>query len=146
MAIQLWNPISDIIRQDDEFNRIFDIFSGFDDLLLTENWKEPFIEYSENEKEIIIKSELPGFNKKDIEIESTPEYIVIRAESKKESDSKDKEHKVLFKERSTRSFVRKIAFRNPVDVKKAKTTYKKGVLTVKLPKMKKEEAIKLIPE
>lgn len=146
MAIRLWKPASDIIRHDNEFSRFFDVFRGINDFVLSENWTKPFIDLSENEEEIVIKSELPGFKKSDIEIESTPEYVIIRAESKKDSETEDNGHKVLFKERSSRNFVRKIAFRNPVDVKKAKTTYEKGILTILLPKMEKEEAIKLTPE
>ena len=146
MAIRIWNPVQEMIRQDNEFNHIFDVFRGFDDFIPTINWNNSLIDISENEKEITITSELPGFNKKDIEVETTPEYLIIRAESKKEKDSGKNDRKVLFRERSSRNFVKKIAFRNSMDVKNAKTTYEKGILTIKLPKMEKEEAIKLVPE
>lgn len=144
MAIRIWNPITEIIRQDNEFNRFFDILGGLGDLHLSSNWNNALIDFTEDEKEITISTQLPGFDKKDIEIESTAEYVIIRAEKRK--DEKNKDHKVLFRERYSRSFEKKIVFRNPVDVKNAKTTYEKGILTLKLPKMEKEEAIKLVPE
>ena len=135
MSLDIWNPFRELITSDDDFGRLF---RG-----LTNRTHTPLTDISETDKEIIIKSELPGFEKDAINVEATTEYVEISSENKEEKEKKDEDGKVLFKERNDRKFFRRITFRSPVDPNKAKTSMKDGILTIQFPKVEPEKAVKL---
>lgn len=130
------NPFSLLHR---DMDRLFeDFFSGFD--------LEPFgkragtfspdIEVSENEKEIKIHAELPGMDEKDIDVSLTNDTLTISGEKKKEKETNDKGY--YMKERSYGSFKRSIPLYTEIEAEKIDAHFKKGVLTITLPKSEKE--------
>ncbi|MFQ6065473.1 MAG: archaeal heat shock protein Hsp20 [Candidatus Bathyarchaeia archaeon] len=78
---------------------------------------EPLIDVLEQDKEVIILAQLPGVNKEDIDINVTETQITITVDTE--------EH----------SYYKKLQLPAIVDPKTAKTTYKNGVLQIKLQKM-----------
>ena len=139
MSLQIWNPRRRFLRLENDFRIAFDFFSGVD------NWFPP-TDIEETDEDIIIKSDLPGFDKKAIDVEATPEFVVIKSNLEEENEKKDDDGKVLFKERRASNFYRKIAFSSPVDPNKAQTVFKDGVLAIKFPKVEPVKAIKLLPK
>ena len=92
--------------------------------------------YSTGEHELMIKVEIPGMSKDDIEITVENFTLTIRGEKKTEADIKDDQfHRV---ERSYGAFTRSFALPHTVDPNKVEAGYKDGVLTIKLPQ--REEA------
>ena len=79
----------------------------------------------ENELEVII--DLPGFSKRDVELEIGEDYVKVKA-----SREKKKEGKYVVSERSY-SFYRVISLPYNVDVNNAKAKMKNGVLEIILP-------------
>jgi HSP20 family protein len=98
----------------------------------------PSVDVVENEKDIRISAELPGMEEKDIEVSLGKDSLTIRGEKKEEKEDKGKGYYRM--ERSYGSFSRVIALPSEIDQDKVKATFKKGVLTVTLPKT--EKAIK----
>ncbi|MHA2296830.1 MAG: Hsp20/alpha crystallin family protein [Candidatus Hodarchaeales archaeon] len=135
MSLQIWNPFKELYSFESDFDRFF---RGFADRTYS-----PLTDVKETDKEIIIKSELPGFEKNAINIEVTTEYVEISSENKEEKEKKDDDGKVLFKERSSRKFFRRISFSSPVDPNKAKSSLKDGILTLEFQKVEPEKAVKL---
>ena len=104
----------------------------------------PNIDMSENDKEVIIKADLPGLEEKDVQLEYKDGNLIISGQ--KEMSEEREEKGVRFRERSRGSFYRVIALPSPVEEEKIKATSKNGVLTVMLPKSPNvEKNRKLIP-
>lgn len=124
-----------------EMNRLFENFFGGSDL---PSWSPlerrvstftPRIDVSETDKEIRISAELPGMDEKDIDVSLTRDSLTIRGEKKEEKEEKGKDFFRM--ERSYGSFTRSVPLPVEVDTDKAAATFKKGVLTVTLPKSTK---------
>ena len=94
----------------------------------------PQIDVVDTDKEIKISAELPGLDEKDIEVSLTREALTIRGEKREEKEEKGKDY--YRSERSYGSFTRTIPLPAEVDADKVAASFKKGVLTVKLPKTK----------
>ena len=92
--------------------------------------------YSTGEHALVIKAEIPGMSKDDIDITVENFTLTIRGEKKTEQTVKDDQfHRV---ERSYGTFTRSFALPHTVDPSKVEAEYKDGVLTIKLPQ--REEA------
>ena len=92
----------------------------------------PKIDIKENDKEIEVTAELPGMEEKDVQLTLTDHELVLSGEKKSEKEEKGKEWYRM--ERSYGSFHRTIPLPRNVDGTKANATFKKGILTVTLPK------------
>ena len=122
-----------------EMNRLFDnFFRGFD----IEPFEKrlgafyPDIDVTETDKEIKVSAELPGMDNKDIDVSLTKDSLTIKGEKKEEKEEKKKKDYYRM-ERSYGSFSRTIPLPVEIDTEKAKAQFKKGVLTITLPKTAK---------
>ncbi len=97
----------------------------------------PRLDVSETDDGLEIVADLPGLEKKDIQVSLDDGLLTIKGEKKEEKESKDKRYHAI--ERRSGSFYR--AVRLPIEVKKDKVdaTFKDGVLTLRLPKSKDEK-------
>jgi HSP20 family protein len=119
----------------DEINNLFDF--GPDDRPsgLFERDFLPSIDISEDENEIGVRCDLPGVDKKDIDISFSGNSLIIKGEKKGGEEKKDSRY--YRKESWSGSFQRNITLPDGVDADKARAELKNGVLSVRLPK--KEE-------
>lgn len=127
-----FNPFA-LLRQ--EMNTLFDNFSrGFEMEPFTGRFGafSPSVDVRENDKEIKISAELPGMDDKDIDVSLTKDALTIKGEKKEEKEDKGKDYYRI--ERSYGSFSRTIPLPTEIDIDKVKAEFKKGVLTVILPK------------
>ncbi|MFZ5764845.1 MAG: Hsp20/alpha crystallin family protein [Thermodesulfobacteriota bacterium] len=135
------HDVPDVFEEmEDAFRRMWK-GSLFDEVLtdVEKSWS-PRLDVSETNDAIEVVADLPGLDKKDIEISFEGDVLVIKGERKEEHrESKKHVHRM---ERRYGSFYR--AMRLPVEVKsdKIEASFKDGVLTVTLPKS--EEAKKQI--
>ncbi len=98
----------------------------------------PKVDIFEEGDNFIVKAEVPGMKKEEIEVNLTDDMITISGEKKKEEKVEKKDYYRL--ERSYGSFTRSFRLPKEVQTDKAKATFKDGVLEVKVPKT--EEAKK----
>lgn len=125
----------------DDIDRLFnDVFTGVGVVPLrgqaTVAAFHPKVNVSENEKEIKVSAEIPGVDEKDIKVDLDESVLTIQGEKKDEHEEEgDNWYRV---ERSSGSFQRVIPLPSDVDGEKTKATFKKGVLTIKLPKIQEE--------
>ena len=94
----------------------------------------PRLDVSETETAIEIVADLPGLDKKDISVSLEDNLLIIKGERKEEKESKDKRFHTI--ERSSGSFYRALRLPAEVDKDKVEATFKDGVLTLKLHKIK----------
>jgi len=95
-------------------------------------------EVSETDDEIRVKAELPGMDEKDIAVELEENMLVIRGERKAEKETKNRNYHVS--EMSYGGYHRSIPLPARIDRDKAKAKFKRGVLTLTLPKTEKARA------
>lgn len=107
----------------------------------TELTREPKTDILEDDKEYIIITEIPGVDKKDIKVNVDGNLLKISAESKREDYQKNKN--LLRRERTITKFYRSFMLPDYIDPKKAKATYKNGVLTIRFPKVKSKTGINI---
>lgn len=98
----------------------------------------PGFEVSETDDEIRVKAELPGMDEKDIEVSLDENVLTIRAERKDEHEEKKRNYQVS--EMSYGRFERCVPLRTAIDRDKAKARFKRGVLTLTLPKTEQAKA------
>ena len=113
-----------------------DFFGGFDLRRFTARSDRfmPQIDVVDTDRELTVSAELPGMDDEDIEVSLTSENLTIRGEKKEETEEKGKDY--YRSERSFGSFTRSIPLPLEVDAGKAEASFKKGVLTIRLPKTK----------
>lgn len=148
-APQAWRPFESLRR---EIDRLFEDFdrgiwrspfprSLFDIEPLwrrASRWAaEPAVNIVEKETAYEITAELPGMDEKNIEVKITDGNLTIKGEKEEE---KEERKGYYLHERRFGSFERRFAVPEGVDADKIEAGFKKGVLTVTLPK--KPEAIK----
>ena len=115
-------------------DRLFDDFMGNMEwpIVTGEGVLSPRTDIAETDKEITVTAEMPGLEEKDIDVSLERNFLVISG--KKESMQENKEKSYYHVERSYSSFHREIPLPCDIDDKKIKAVYKKGLLTVHLPK------------
>jgi HSP20 family protein len=131
---QTWRPFESLRR---DIDRLFDDFDGG-------SWRSPFrrieaafgnvpaVDVTETDKTYEIAAELPGMDEKNVEVKFANDVLTIKGQKRDEKEETKKDY--YMRERSFGSFERSFAVPDGVDTDKIDATFKKGVLTVTLPK------------
>jgi HSP20 family protein len=107
---------------------------GQDEPLAVAEWA-PLVDISEDDKEYLIKAELPEVKKENVKVTAEEGTLTITGERKFEKEEKGKKyHRV---ERSYGSFVRNFSLPDDASPAKVSAEFKDGVLTVHLAKTEK---------
>jgi HSP20 family protein len=134
----LWSPFAELNRLREEINRVFEqpgqgflerstgFFGGW----------SPSLDVFDDKDNVIVKAELPGMKKEDIEVTLAGDTLTISGERKEEVENKDAE--TYRSERYFGRFQRSVTLPHQVDPNRIQATYKDGILTVTL--SKSEEA------
>ena len=130
----------------EEMDRLFDSY-------LSRGWLRPFqlpslaktaapfegripnIDLVDRDDEFVIKAELPGVDKKDLEISVAQNAVTIKGSTRYEE--KEEKGDYYRCEISRGSYARTLALPADVDEEHSKATFKDGVLELTLPKLKK---------
>jgi HSP20 family protein len=92
----------------------------------------PLVDVIEDEKEYLVKAELPEVKKEDVKIAVQDEVLTVSGERTQEKEEKGKKfHRI---ERAYGSFSRSFTLPEDADASKITADFKNGVLTVHLPK------------
>jgi HSP20 family protein len=140
---EIWGPFEGLRR---EVDRIFDGFGGG-------FWRSPFrgafdlaplqrlgpgfgampaVDVSETDKAYEITAELPGMDEKSIEVKLSDGVLTIKGEKQDEKEENKKDY--YMRERSFGSFQRSFQVPEGVDTDRIEASFKKGILSVTLPK------------
>jgi len=92
----------------------------------------PALDLTETDKEYVIRCEVPGIHKENLDISLTDN--VLRITGHKEAVQEGKGETYLFKEREVGKFVRALRLPFPVEEGKVDAAYQDGILTVHVPK------------
>ncbi|HVI13689.1 MAG TPA: Hsp20/alpha crystallin family protein [Pseudolabrys sp.] len=92
----------------------------------------PAVDVTQTDKGYEITAELPGMEDKDVEVKLANGVLTIRGEKRDEKEEKQKDY--YLRERSFGSFERSFQVPENIDTDKISAGFKKGVLTIMLPK------------
>lgn len=143
--ITRWSPLKDL----DELQQRFASVWGLDPLRLSSQEQSltvaqwiPRVDISEDDKEFLIKTELPEMKKEDVRVAVEDGALTISGERKFEKDEKGKTfHRI---EREYGTFYRSFTLPAGASGEKVAAEFKDGVLKVHLPKDVKSSAAKSV--
>lgn len=92
----------------------------------------PAIDVSEDDKTYTVTAELPGIEKKDVDVHVSHGMLVIKGEKRQEKEEKNKNY--TLNERSYGSFQRSFMLPENVNRDAISADFANGVLTIKVPK------------
>lgn len=102
--------------------------------LVRHQW--PKVDIEEHENEFILQADLPGLEKKDINITVEDGVLTVSGEKKAEKNERKKD-RYYYYERSYGTFCRSFALPENVDEKTIGANYKNGQLTLTIKKSEK---------
>jgi len=129
------NPVATVKP---EFDRFFDRFFNTPLWPLAtprtsfETIWEPALDFSETNKEYVIRMEVPGVTRDDLDVNLDGNLLTLNG--KRELHKQEKGEDFLWEEREEGRFTRTLRLPGAVDEAKIEALYSDGVLTVKLPK------------
>jgi len=138
-TVPRWDPFREL---DDLQNRLSTIFGRAPvnkegdkrEALTVAEWA-PLVDIVEDEKNYVVKAELPGLKKEEIKVGVQNDVLTISGERKYEKEEKDKKfHRI---ERAYGSFARSFTIPEDSDGEKVSAEFKDGILRVHLPKTEK---------
>lgn len=141
-TLSTWPSFGRLSDLRDEIDRLFE--SPLSELTRTSQllsgWK-PALDVYENKDNFVVKAELPGMKKEDIEVSLHDGSLSISGERK--TESKHEEGEVYRAERFFGRFQRTVTLPTAVAADKVKAAYNDGVLTITLPKTEEAKPKKI---
>jgi len=92
----------------------------------------PAVDVVDREKEVVVRAQLPGFKKSDLDVSIAERTLTIKGSTREEQ--KEEKDNYFHQEIRTGSFSRSVLLPADVDAGKAQATFKDGVLELTLPK------------
>jgi HSP20 family protein len=138
------------------FNRLLEEFGGYMwDPFRGFEWpveyelptRIPYVDVIDSGSEYVVKAELPGLKKENVQIEVETNEVPITAKSEVEKEERGKTY--LHRERAFSTFRRRIGFGESIDTEKVSASMAEGVLEIKLPKLEpkpKKKTKKITPQ
>lgn len=100
-------------------------------------YRAPVTDLYQTENTIIATFELPGVDKKDIDLNVTEDAVEVKVEKKAKKEQKGKQSYAYTE--TSRCFYKAFKLPTKIDTGKVNAEYKNGMLRLELPKLKKTE-------
>ena len=132
MAIVKVDPFREISAMQDRMARLFgDAYVRDEDTGFRGSWAPAVDIFESDNHDLVIKAELPGMTREDVEVTVENSTLVLKGTKKFDAEIKEENYRRI--ERAYGTFNRSFTLPNTVDATKVSADYKNGVLTVKLP-------------
>ncbi len=138
MAIVKWNPIRELEDMRKDLDKLFEEFAypvirgRFQPQRVAHGICVPNVEMFDRNAEIVVKAELPGVGKDNIDLTITKEALTIKGEVKKEEELNEEAY--YLSERRYGSFSRTLPLPVEIDNSKVTAHFRDGILEIVLPK------------
>ncbi len=131
-----WEPFKELENLQQRFSSLFGLTTarptnGGQEFMTVAEWA-PSVDISEDDKEWLVKADLPEVKKEDVKVTVENGVLNITGERKFEKQQKEKKYHRI--ERSYGSFFRSFTLPDQADGGKVSADFKDGVLKVHLPK------------
>jgi HSP20 family protein len=131
-----WDPFKEMEETQNRLARILGLAparaaNGGQEVMTVTEWA-PSVDIIEDDKEWLLKADLPEVKKEDVKVTVEKGVLTITGERKFEKEEKDKRYHRI--ERSYGNFLRSFTLPDAADGSKVNAEFKDGVLKVHLPK------------
>jgi len=132
MAIVKVDPIREFAAMQDRMNRLFgNAYLRDEDTSVRGNWVPAVDIYETEAHDLVVRAELPGMAREDIEVSVENSTLILKGDKKLDAAVKEENYRRI--ERTYGTFHRSFTLPNTVDATRISAEFKNGVLTVKLP-------------
>jgi HSP20 family protein len=131
MAIVRWDPARELDSLQTEFNRLFDTFAGVRPEARSRRWV-PAMDLAETDDHLVLKADLPGLKRDDVEIELKDNVLTISGERREGNEQKAEGYYRV--ERAVGGFSRSLTLPDGIDPEGIAADFTDGVLEVRIPK------------
>ena len=131
MTIVRWDPLQELVAMSNRLNRtVNDPYTPRTEAPVGA-WAPP-VDIFERQDQLVIRAEIPGVRKEDMDVRIENRVLTLHGERKQETDFKEENaHRT---ERVYGAFTRSFSLPTTVDATRITATYKDGVLEVTVPK------------
>lgn len=138
-ALTPWNPFKEMEDLQSRLAKVFGLAptragNGAEELMTVTEWT-PSVDITEDDKEWLVKADLPELKKEDVKVTVENGVLTISGERKLEKEEKNKKYHRI--ERAYGAFVRSFSVPDGTDSEKVSAEFKDGVLKVHLLKSEK---------
>ena len=145
MALAKWEPLGGVTALRREMERLWeDFFDGEHPQLRTFGNVDPAVEVADTTDTVVIKAQVPGMQKDQIQVQIANDVLTIKGEKREEEEEKKEEKNYHRREFRYGAFSRAIALPAAVQAAKAQAQLKDGVFQITIPKIA-ESKTKAIP-
>ena len=133
MATNPFDLMRELATMQERMNRIWgNVYDrGPEDVTSRGSWLPPVDIYETDAREIVLRAELPGLRREDIDLTVENNTLTIRGERRRdEAVREDRYHRI---ERASGPFSRSFTLPVTADVRAVRAEYRDGVLTIVLP-------------
>jgi HSP20 family protein len=132
MGIVKVDPFRELAAMQDRMSRLFGgVYLRDEDTGFRGNWIPAADIFETENHDLVLKAELPGMTREDIEVTVENGTLVLKGQKKFDTEVKEEHYRRV--ERSYGQFHRSFTLPNTVDTSKVAADYRNGILTVKLP-------------
>ena len=133
-ALTRWDPFKEMEDMQSRMARLFGLaparVTNGDKESMTVTERAPLVDITEDDKEWVVKADLPEVKKDDVKVTVENGMLTITGERKFEKEEKDKKYHRI--ERSYGNFLRSFTLPDAADGSKVTAEFKDGVLKVHL--------------
>jgi HSP20 family protein len=129
-GLRPWRPLRELEEMERRFEEAFG--RPWRRLPAEERAWAPPIELFEKEDKFVVKADLPGMKREEIDVSMVGDTLTIKGERKTETEVKEEDYYCC--ERAYGGFLRSITVPAAVDNEKIEASYENGVLEISLPK------------
>jgi HSP20 family protein len=133
MANNPWDLMRELSSLQDRMNRIWGNVQdrGYEDVTSRGGWMPPVDIYETDNKEIVLKVELPGLKREDIDLTVEQNTLTIKGQRRPDDSVREQQYHRL--ERTYGTFSRSFTLPNTIEAAGVRADYRDGVLTITLP-------------
>ena len=132
MAIVRWDPAREVDSLQSEVNRVFDAFFGYGGTRGANRRWIPAMDLVETGDQLVLRADLPGLTKDDLDIEVKDGVLTVSGERKAEHEEKTEGFYRM--ERVFGTFSRSLTLPKGVDANRVEAEFDNGVLELRIPK------------
>jgi len=127
-----WDLMRELATMQDRMNRLWGtMHDRGEDVTARGGWQPPVDIFETEDKEVVLKAELPGLAREDIDLIVENNTLTVRAERRRDDGvAAERYHRT---ERIFGTCSRSFTLPNTVDASRVKAEYRDGVLSIRLP-------------
>ncbi|MGO9379464.1 MAG: Hsp20/alpha crystallin family protein [Dissulfurispiraceae bacterium] len=142
MSIDKWSPLKELEDMRRDMDRLFEEFAKPSRRRRvwpkSEGLVIPSMDLYARKNDIVVKVDLPGVRREDIDLTITKDSLIVKGEVKRDEEVKEEEY--FISERSNGNFSRTITLPFEVENEKAQASMNNGILEIVIPKLEEAKA------